>query len=307
MPVVPRNVVAVKKLLLKNRNVVKREMNVLQNLSKAHHAHHHLVTLLATYQQRDYLCLIFPWADADLDQYWEWNHPRSLGDDEKLSAWLTHQCYGLAEAVSQIHRYKTLSNTSMPYNNTSGAPQPAPRSRPQSSQSPGQRNPKSLFGRHGDIKPSNILWYPPGSPAGTTDYLFGILKLSDFGTTQFSDNEQISVQDRKTVPRSTSYQSPECQLDGGELSSQCDVWALGCVFLEFMCWYFGGYERLRHFEADRNRIHQNTSYFFIPWNHRQSNFAELKPPVIEVSASATPLWTEADDCFQDDREAARRD
>ncbi|CAN9258203.1 unnamed protein product [Alternaria alternata] len=83
--------------------------------------------------------------------------------------------------------------------------------RSQSVRSPGQRD-FVLSGRHGDIKPKNILWFPHASSAESSITDLGILKLSDFGSAHFGEEEAVSAQDKDTVPFTESYQSPECQL-----------------------------------------------------------------------------------------------
>ena len=269
-----------------------QEIRVLQNLSKARHAHDHLISLLATYEQDEHICLILPWAKMDLAQYWENTDPRSFRDDIALSTWLRQQSCGLAGAVSHMHHYKTYSGTLMLPGITSAEleAEEVP-NRPQSIGSNGPRNEKRLFGRHGDIKPQNILWYPPASNAESSTPNFGILRLSDFGTAHFSDNDGISVRDRNDIPCSTSYQSPEHRLRQGTISLQCDVWALGCVYLEFVCWYFGGYEDLQAFERERKRESGDGSpcFFRISCEEKLGKrSAEPNPHVTKVSACIPP-------------------
>jgi serine/threonine protein kinase len=274
-------VVAVKKICAYNPEA-SHELNVLRNLRKQQHLHHHLLPLVAAYKQHDCLFLILPWAEADLNQYWKMNDPTSLGKSAELSTWLKQQCYGIAEAVSRIHRYDTTSGTMMLSSDTSLEPNPKSAQRhPQSNQSPDPPNRKTLFGRHGDIKPANILWFP----GKRSDRCFGTLKLSDFGTTHFSDGQRNSMQDNYTVPYSRSYQSPECRLPDGQISSQCDVWAMGCVFLEFVCWYVGGYELLNKFEHERllaGGLEGSSFFSFKPEDNPQSDALRLKAPVIKV-------------------------
>jgi serine/threonine protein kinase len=241
-----------------------------------------LISLLATYEQDEHYHLILPWAEIDLEDFWKLKFP-DPSHDPKLSAWLKIQCCGIAGAVSQIHRYNTTSATTMLSRAGSSVPEACDaQSRCESHQSPGQRNPKRLFGRHGDIKPSNILWFPDRNMP--LDKISGILKISDFGTARFSENENISVQDRRMIPNSEPYQSPECRLPDGNISTQCDVWALGCVFLEFVCWYTGGRELLENFQHDRTYRYDSSSFFTIRRTETlQSTFAELKQPVVKVS------------------------
>ena len=90
------------------------ELNVLRNLRKKEHLHHHLLSLVASYKQHDSLFLILPWAEADLNQYWKMNNPTSLGKSAELSTWLKQQCCGIAQAVSQIHLAQRCSPKSLP-------------------------------------------------------------------------------------------------------------------------------------------------------------------------------------------------
>jgi serine/threonine protein kinase len=283
-------VVAVKQFSTYDRDVFQNELHVLRNLRKRRHFHLHRITLLASYEQANQLYLILPWAEVDLEQYWKSKWPTA---PPEIASWIKQQCCGIVEAVSHIHRYKTFSGTTMLDTNR---PTSVRKESGQSTASTGRRQ-RTLFGRHGDIKPANILWFPGPS----SDTLFGILKVSDFGTARFSDNEQVAVEDKSSVPNSRAYQSPECVLPDGKISSQCDVWALGCVFLEFVCWYFGGRELLLTFERDRRHFYETAS-FFTTMKHDTPPLvcAELKPPVTEVSLHLLKIVGPRLNCAIDD-------
>jgi serine/threonine protein kinase len=101
--------------------------------------------------------------------------------------------------------------------------------------------------------------------------------------TRFSDDDNVAVLDRERVPYSQSYQSPEIMMPNGRLTSQYDVWALGCVFLEFVSWYVGGYERIEEMECERSAGHFSSSFFFIKVkSNPPSVSAELKPVVVNL-------------------------
>jgi serine/threonine protein kinase len=235
--------------------------------------------LLATYEQNEHYHLILPWAEVDLDDFWKLRFPNP-SREPKLSAWLKTQFCGIAGAVSYIHRYNTTSETTMLRSAASSISEASVvQSHCQPHRPPGQRTPKRLWGRHGDIKPANILWFPDRNMP--IDEISGTLKISDFGTARFSENDNLSAQDRRRIPNSEPYQSPECRLPDGEISTQCDVWALGCVFLEFACWYSGGRELLEGFQHDRAYRYDSSSFFTI--KREESTTAELKQPVVEVS------------------------
>jgi serine/threonine protein kinase len=230
-------VVAVKKVTCGSKASFEREYNILRHLRKMKHANNHLVTLLAAYEQNHQFFLILPWAEFDLHHYWLEKFPDAPCGDESTSSWIQEQCCGLAGAVSTLHHYHTTSQTSMVEK------QPAIRAEPRNRMDD-TRSFLILNGRHGDIKPANILWYP-------TQHGLGILRLSDFGTAHFSRANCISPHEKDMMPSSRPYRSPESILPDGEISAQCDVWALGCVFLEFICWYAGGRQLLNRFEKAR--------------------------------------------------------
>lgn len=71
---------------------------------------------------------------------------------------------------------------------------------------------------HQDLKPQNILF--------SGDY--EKVKLIDLGVSNHLDKTKATRKAGHGTPR---YMSPE-QLDG-KLSFKCDIWALGCVLLEF--------------------------------------------------------------------------
>ncbi|KAH8163496.1 hypothetical protein CIB48_g4750 [Xylaria polymorpha] len=142
------------------------------------------------------------------------------------------------------------------------------------------------FGIHGDIKPSNILYFKQD---GSHDYLNpakDLLKISDFGLTGFHSARTRSRLPA-TGPHSPTYRSPEWGRDGmneGFLSRKYyDIWSLGCVFLEFLTWVIGGPRALERFNEDRRNDTRDTGtkfredkYFVIEGKHRH-----IKPSVTQ--------------------------
>ncbi|KAG5754676.1 hypothetical protein H9Q70_002696 [Fusarium xylarioides] len=125
---------AVKKLDSKNYQQFKAEFDMLAKLGKTNHCH--LVSVLGAYCQFNEYYLIFDWADCDLLRYWKDRHSEPDFSLENV-LWLAEQCVGLASGLEQIHRYGSLEQQD----------------------GTGDRSLKKLYGRHGDIKPENILWY----------------------------------------------------------------------------------------------------------------------------------------------------
>ncbi|ETS88088.1 hypothetical protein PFICI_01916 [Pestalotiopsis fici W106-1] len=189
--------------------------------------HNHLVTLLAAFEQEntEKNFFVFPWAECDLSAFWEKQKPKP-GD----AKWIAEQLKGLVSALNEIHN-------------------PA-----QNSQNLGTQ----VFGRHGDLKPDNILWYTPykGDPKG-------ILVVSDMGFTAVNSELSRSKQ-TNGKPRTPTYRPPELDIQGAKVTREYDVWSLGCIFLEMMTWILGGQRFNSEFKKSRMTPENgvNTSIFF---------------------------------------------
>ncbi|CAN9243956.1 unnamed protein product [Alternaria alternata] len=143
------------------------------------------------------------------------------------------------------------------------------------------RSTRNLFGRHGDLKPQNILWYPDSQTTGG----HGVLKITDFGVTRFNTENMWDTQKTGKLPNSPTYRSPESDLDG-KLTTACDVWALGCVYLEFVAWYFGGYRLVQRFGEQRlapdpRMANMRTDTFFTIVEREGEKTADVKPAVLK--------------------------
>lgn len=176
--------------------------------------HKHLVTLLATYDHDNHYSMMFPWAECDLDMYWEKKNPQPTPRDVELTRWVSQQCLGIMEAVDVIHRPTHLTD--------------------------------ERFGRHGDIKAENILWYESLDKYGR-----GILVISDLGLASFNSEKSKSMIPNKGLGVTPDYRPPECDIEGGTISRAFDIWTLGCLYLEFMCWLLGGWQLKKQFDIDR--------------------------------------------------------
>lgn len=184
--------------------------------------HPHLVTLLGTFSQGGHHNLIFPWAECDLDKYWE-THPNPNPHSAGLIGWISKQCMGIMEAISFIHGEPVQGSAFL------STPKP--------------------FGRHGDIKAENILWYKsrPGDPSDR-----GILVLSDFGLAAMHSEKSRSMEPNFTVSVTPSFRPPECEIEGAKVTRAFDIWTLGCLFLELACWLLRGKDGKQRFDDDRN-------------------------------------------------------
>jgi serine/threonine protein kinase len=210
---------AIKRLFSPNKEDFKREVEMLKMFSND--SHRHLISLLATYEYLKVYYLIFPWADSDLNEYWSKIKPTPVMDFETIW-WVANQCEGIADGLRKVHRYKTSNLSAQDVSRT------------------------KRYGRHGDLKPDNVLWF---SGEGG-----GILKISDFGLSEFSTVHSKSYKPRSRVATSAGYRPPECDIEGGLIGQSYDIWTLGCLYLEFITWLLGGWELLQEFRMKRTKV-----------------------------------------------------
>lgn len=197
-----------------------KEVEISRSLSRTHD---HIVSLLMTWSYRGSYYLLFPWADGDLSDFWSAWHPRNPRpedfDNHSTARWMSEQVTGLISAVYTIHHPQGLSSTH--------------------------------FGRHGDLKPENILWYNNGNSNG------GTLVISDFGSSTTSTRLSRSNIPFDTISMTPTYRPPEFDFGDRGASRADDIWSLGCVLLEFVCWGLGGREMVLSFEQSRTSPYCN--------------------------------------------------
>jgi serine/threonine protein kinase len=267
----------VKQLTHKNGEDIAREADILRGLSGGSHPNDHLISLLATFEYSGGFYLIFPLAEADLQRFWKRS---KICTDPNTGRWMIEQSLGIASALYKIHRYETFPRTSSLYKSAHTKKSTMARQELARILEGDGKNPeRRLFGRHGDIKPNNILLF---SDQNSTNGL-GTLKITDFGITQFSTEDMRSLKEGEKVSCTRTYQSPECVLDKS-ISTACDIWALGCLYLEFVLWYLRGYQAVVAFSRVRDR-HYETDTFFNRIGQDEITgvpIAEVKPCVAQV-------------------------
>jgi serine/threonine protein kinase len=290
---------------LKSTEVVdfNTEVKILQKLRDVEHehAHGHLITLLSTYTYAESHFLIFPWAETDLFGLWK-RFPNVTISDE-MNVWLAKQYTGLAEALRNIHRYHTFSASSILQLTDSNKPKEGERNGTCDDE-PKDKVLRRIFGRHGDLKPTNILWF---SRSGATDGpCQGILKIADFGSARFSKDDSWSDVEHGKAPNSPTYRSPEYELNK-TCSTLCDMWALGCVYLESIAWYFRGYDFVKMC-GERRLLHdeylgmKSDTFFQIKEQDGQRT-AKVKVQVTEVSCFGIICYSRALLSSTDDRQS----
>jgi serine/threonine protein kinase len=216
--------------------------------------HDHLVTVLATFTLKNRFHFLFPYAEYALDQYWRDKVPQPSLDLATVQ-WFSKQCLGLIEAMHTIHEPDHL-------NDLAGV---------------------KKYGRHGDIKPDNILWF------NTTRDPKGIFVISDMGLSAFNSAKSRSNVPGHALPGAPGYRPPECELEGGTVSRQFDVWTMGCLLLELVTWLLGGQQMLDEFQSKRMSVYINGSKNDIFFEIKRSRgkvpvVAQVKHTVTEVGS-----------------------
>jgi serine/threonine protein kinase len=216
--------------------------------------HDHLVTLLATFTFHGQYHFLFPYAEHALDQYWE-TRVSVPSTDIKTIQWVAKQCSGIMAAIDTIHDPRHLNHSLK----------------------------EKGYGRHGDIKPDNILWFN-----STTDPK-GILVVSDLGLASFNRETSRSNIPNARIPQVPGYRPPECDIKGGTISRSYDIWTLGCLFLELITWLLGGWQLTQEFDVERCTTFiitgsKNNIFFCLKKTNQPGSYvAQIKPEVTAVS------------------------
>jgi serine/threonine protein kinase len=244
--------VAIKQLYSSEEKEFLKEVTILQALGSKKTKNPHLIKLLATYRQKEKYHLMFPYADANLRKYWA-DRP-SPNFDQATVLWSLKQMAGIANALSQIHNFSVTYPLSVDGPGNFRVQEDAKLSVKKS---------EELYGRHGDIKPENILWFQQTSDTNDEN---GILQIADFGLGRFHGRDSRSNVKPESVLGSPTYEPPECKLHR-PVSRAYDIWSLGCLYLEFITWLLKGSAEIEGFSEFRGRSGSrskdfNDDYFF---------------------------------------------
>jgi serine/threonine protein kinase len=204
--------------------------------------------------------MVFPWANGNLRDFWE--SVKSPQRTQDMARWMLTQCFGIADGLQKIHGDGDVAGLSPNDKNT---------------------------GRHGDIKPENILWLKRHNDSDNH------LLICDFGLCRFHSYQSQSVD--RLPGCSPSYRPPECDLNRLKISVKYDIWTLGCLLLDFLTWYLRGWEAVDTLFPDTRLKDEGWTPFNLGSTqderclyedkfYQQSNdgkyvMAQLKPSVIE--------------------------
>jgi serine/threonine protein kinase len=225
--------VAIKKLYSSDKIEFEKEVAILKELRTTKHPH--LITLLATFKYHGKYHLIFPWADANLRTFWK---DRPFPDFNQANVlWSLDQMTGIANALYSIHNLASSHPPSADCpSNVVG----------QTDATSSTQREKTLYGRHGDIKPENILWF---GRLGESRDKMGVLQIADFGLGGFHGRDSRSKINPDDVVSSPIYEPPECKLHK-PVSRAYDIWSLGCLYLEYVTWLLMGAAKIDEFSNE---------------------------------------------------------
>ncbi|CZR63081.1 uncharacterized protein PAC_12978 [Phialocephala subalpina] len=253
--------VAVKRLHSTNKDAFQAEVENLKAFNE--NKNEHIIELLATYQHQGRYHLVFPYADYNLRSHWKRTPRPWLTPD--ITLWTVEQMLGLTGAIACIHSSSFVRKPST------------------TSASHGllQVDTKEeRFGRHGDIKPENILW--SNDVNGDEK---GMLKITDFGLSQRHSQDSRSRVDPTTIGCSPTYAPPELALQQ-PVSRSYDIWSLGCVFVECITWLLAGADAIVDFALARGLkngkagVDENTFYQLKALRRTPGPIAVVKDSVI---------------------------
>ncbi|KAI9691563.1 MAG: hypothetical protein M1822_007634 [Bathelium mastoideum] len=255
--------VAIKRLYTTDEKEFENERDILRQLGP----HPRLIELYATYKHQGKWHMILPFADADLRTFWKQEPKPSF--DRGTVLWSLSQMEGIAEGLLRVHVFRPTHPL-----------QPEGHVRTQIDADLKVQQGEEKYGRHGDFKPENILWF--STSPGTNDNR-GVLKIADFGLGRFHGRDSRSKSKPWTVAHSQTYEPPELRL-GTAVSRAYDFWSLGCVFLEFATWLLKDNDAIEEFSKKRLRSHDELPGFFEDaffTIDRQKDEAEVRDAVID--------------------------
>lgn len=227
------------------KEVLKKEAfeKELKNLEKVQRLQNkHLIKLIATITigRRSPFYFIFPWADGG-DLKDFWKRESLRPRDPDLLLWSLQQKLGIVSGLKALHAEN---------------------------------------GRHGDLKPQNILHFK------AKDGGLGTLVIADVGVSKFhKDNTGLRHSPTAAKEYTISYEAPEAEpdrLEGKPRPRRYDMWSIGCMFLESAIWLLYGYNAFRRFRqkrSDKNDPRTAGSTFFT---HNQKGGAEIHAAVAEA-------------------------
>ncbi|KAI4684693.1 uncharacterized protein J4E88_004134 [Alternaria novae-zelandiae] len=199
-------VIAIKELRDTAVGADQRELAALDLARKLQHPH--IVPFVGGFRQGTTSHLLFQWADGgNLRSYW--NNKENWSRDADLISWTIEQIKGLFSALRKWHDLDELYST-------------------------------PLNGRHGDLKPENLL-RSLGAPGSRRS----IFQIADLGLAKIHSNPtHARNKPSSTLGGTPRYKPPE---DKPKISRSYDMWSMGCITLEWIIWLVYGIDELGAF------------------------------------------------------------
>ncbi|CAH0058125.1 unnamed protein product [Clonostachys solani] len=236
-----------------------------QNAEKQNVEKRYMIQVLATFEELNSdeptFYFLFDWAEGPLDYFWQLK--KSLVGKMQHCLSMSEQFLGLGQALEAIHNDRVNFPLPDDIQDLKNLP-----------------DFKNIYGRHGDIKPSNILYFELSTGESR-------LVLADFGLGRLHTRLSRSNQDPKLLGRTETYRSPEFDLPDGRVGPRADVYSLGCVFLEHITWFLLGADFPDKFSDDRTMkdiYGFDADTFFMLTGPPDLKVAEIKPAVKQCIA-----------------------
>lgn len=153
---------------------------------------------------------------------------------------------GITDGLCQVHVHKVSIKLSVP-----GAG--AAELRRKEGKTMSVKKGEEWYGRHGDIKPENMLWFSKDPNPKHKDAR-GNVKIADFGLGRFHGLDSRSKVPPATVTGTPTYEPPELKLSI-PVSRAYDIWSLGCLYLEFVTWLLKGGKAVHEFADERSEAY----------------------------------------------------
>jgi serine/threonine protein kinase len=255
--------------------------------------HDHIIKCLAAIRRGQFRFFMFPWADGNLREFWD--NYRGPYRKPKMVEQVVNQLYGLADALDKMHNYDASANQQ---GLGAGASKSTLSVDPHIRGLSRKNTSTSENIRHGDLKPENLLRF-----SGSHDDL-GTIKIGDMGMAKHHVVDTQARPGHSTTSYGTwRYQAPEAITKDPDQprTRREDIWAMGCIVLEFIIWILYGNRVLTTFNDQIIWDLQQLSPFFKLENDGGATGAVLHKVVLEWIDDILPQDPECQ------RESAIRD
>lgn len=225
---------------------IKAEYETLDMLREADSRH--LIKAIAFYRSAkgDAINFVLSYAQhGNLRTFWEQRIPSI--DDANYMTWGFSQLEGLALAIWEMHEAW-----------------------------PGQ------YCRHGDLKPENILCFDSNSATSVKDQTSCVLVIADMGISRtHNKSTEFRTTTKMAKADTVAYAAPETDLfPNNPTSCRADMWALECLYLEFLIWLLHGNDGLKRFSNDVGKDKSST----------RPAKAQQQPSRLSKSPKSTQRW-----------------